>query len=148
MRLTDVCTRLDDTIAIAALYLCTLSMLTRLRRQNQRWRVYPRSLVNENRWLAQRFGTDEGMVDFGLGQRKNFHDLMDELLEYLREDAERFDCVAEIEHARVILQRGTSAHQQIRTFREAMAGGADKEGALRAVVDMLIETTREGIEVA
>ena len=87
-------------------------------------------------------------MDFGLGQRKNFHDLMDELLEYLREDAERFDCVAEIEHARVILKRGTSAHQQIRTYREAMAGGADKEGALRAVVDMLIETTREGIEVA
>lgn len=147
MRLTDVCTRLDDAITVAALFLCTLSMLTRLRRQNQRWRVYPRSLVNENRWLAQRFGTDEGMVDFGVGQRKPFDDLLDELLDYLREDAEKLDCVAEIEHAREIVKRGSSAHRQIRTYHEAMAGGAGKEGALRAVVDMLIETTREGIEM-
>ena len=148
MRLTDVCTRLDDALSIAALFVCTLSMLTRLRRRNQRWRVYPRTLVNENRWLAQRFGTDEGMVDFGLGQRKPFADLIVELLEYLREDAERLDCVAEIEHAREIVKRGTSAHQQIRTYREAMADGASKDEALRAVVDVLIATTREGIDAA
>ena len=56
MRITDVCTRLDDAIAVAALYRCLVRMLTRLRRANQRWRDYSTFLINENRWLAQRYG--------------------------------------------------------------------------------------------
>jgi len=60
MRSTDVCTSLDDGIAIAALFQCIISMLARLRKGNQRWRVYPVSLVNENRWLAQRYGVTRG----------------------------------------------------------------------------------------
>src|SRR3546814_10892167 len=56
MRITDVCTRLDDGITVAALYACNLSMLWRLRRSNQRWSVYANMLVRENRWLAQRYG--------------------------------------------------------------------------------------------
>jgi len=58
MRITDIPTRLDDTVAIAALYQCILSMLWRLRVENQRWRLYPRMLVGENRWRAQRHGID------------------------------------------------------------------------------------------
>ena len=67
MRITDVCTRLDDAIAIAAIFRCLLRMLYRLRRRNQRWRIYPRMLVDENRWRAQRYGLDAGLVDFGRG---------------------------------------------------------------------------------
>ena len=145
MRLTDVCTRVDDAMAIAAMYMCTLSMLTRLRKHNQRWRVYTRSLVNENRWLAQRYGIDEGLVDFGKGQRVAYAELLEELIGYLREDAERLGCVAELEHTREIVKRGTSAHQQLRTYHEALAKGATKEEALRGVVDMLIEATTDGI---
>ncbi|MBV9523237.1 MAG: carboxylate-amine ligase, partial [Alphaproteobacteria bacterium] len=58
MRIPDICTRLDDGIAIAALYRCILRMLWRLKRQNQRWRIYARMLINENRWRAQRYGID------------------------------------------------------------------------------------------
>ena len=68
MRITDVCTRLEDGIAIAALFRCLLRMLWRLRRQNQRWRRYPPMLVSENRWRAQRYGIEEGLVDFGKGE--------------------------------------------------------------------------------
>ena len=65
MRIADVCTRLDDAIAIASLYRCLLRMFWRLRLDNQRWRSYLGMLVNENRWRAQRYGTDAGLVDFG-----------------------------------------------------------------------------------
>ena len=41
MRVTDVCTRIDDAISIAALFACTLRMLWRLRAANQKWRSYP-----------------------------------------------------------------------------------------------------------
>ena len=68
MRISDVCTRLKDASAIAALFQCLLRMLYRLRRSNQRWRSYAHMLINENRWRAQRYGVDEGMIDFGRGQ--------------------------------------------------------------------------------
>jgi carboxylate-amine ligase len=144
MRITDVCTRFDDAICIASLFLCWLRMLYRLRRANQRWRRYASMLISENRWLAQRHGFEKGLVDFGKGKLVAYTQLLDEILALVREDAEHFDCVAEVEHARTILVRGTSAHWQTRTFEEAIAGGASDEEALRTVVDMLIrETTRD-----
>ena len=141
MRITDVCTRIDDAICCAALFRCLCRMLYRLRRDNQRWRVYARMLVDENRWRAQRYGLDEGMVDFGRGEIVPFADLMEELFGILREDAECFDCVKEIEHARRIIERGTSSHMQVEVYREALRSGATQEAALKRVVDVLIEVT-------
>lgn len=145
MRITDVCTRLEDSICIAALYRCWLRMLYRLRRQNQRWRRYVALLVNENRWRAQRYGTDEGLVDFGKGEIVPYSDLLEEMLEIIREDAEYFDCVPEVEHARTILARGTSAHRQIKTYERAKADGASEDEAFKSVVDMLIKETLHGL---
>ncbi len=145
MRVTDVCTRLDDAICCAALFRCICRMLYRLRRDNQRWRVYASMLVHENRWRAQRYGLDRGMVDFGRGEIVPFSDLMEELIELLREDADHFDCHAEINRIREIVRRGTSAHLQLKAYREALEAGATHEEALRAVVDFLVETTLEGV---
>ena len=145
MRITDVCTRLDDSVAIAALYVCILSMLYRLRKGNQRWRVYPRTMIDENRWLAQRYGVQGNLVDFGIGQPVPYADLLEEVIELVREDAERMDCVAEIEHAREIVKRGTSAHHQQQVYQEAVGQGAEPRDALKSVVDMLIEETTVGL---
>jgi len=144
MRVTDVCTRLEDALCCTALFRCICRMLYRLRRDNQRWRIYTRTLVDENRWRAQRYGIDEGMVDFGRGEIVPFPQLMDELLELVREDAEHFGCVAEVEHARTIVERGTSSHMQAACYREALEAGATPEEALRAVVDVVMEATLAG----
>ena len=133
-------------MSIAALYVCWLRMLYRLRVRNQRWRRYPRMLIAENRWRAQRYGIDRGLVDFGLGTVVGYPDLLEEMIELCAEDAEALDCTAEVGHARRIVARGTSAHWQIRTYRDAIAGGASEREALEAVVDMLIEETMHGIE--
>ena len=145
MRVTDVCTRLDDAICCAALFRCICRMLYRLRRDNQRWRVYASMLVHENRWRAQRYGLDRGMVDFGRGEIVPFSDLMEELIGLVREDADYFDCHSEIDRIREIARRGTSAHLQLKAYREALETGATHEEALRAVVDFLVETTLEGV---
>jgi carboxylate-amine ligase len=145
MRITDVCTRIEDGICIAALYLCLMRMLYRLRRSNQRWRRYARMLLNENRWRAQRYGFDEGLIDFGKTEIVAYGELLEEMLELIAEDAEYFDCVEETRHAREILQRGTSAHWQLSTYQAAVAGGADPEFALRSVVDLLIAESRAGL---
>jgi len=141
MRSTDVCTSLDDAVAIAALFQCLISMLVRLRKDNQRWRVYPVSLVNENRWLAQRYGITKGLVDLGKGAIVPYIDLLSEILDLVAEDADRLGCAKEIAHARAIVERGTSATWQIEAFRTAKDNGADDDKALNAVVDMLIERT-------
>jgi carboxylate-amine ligase len=142
MRIADVCTRLEDGIAIAALYRCLLRMLWRLKRHNQRWRIYARMLINENRWRAARYGIDESLVDFGRRALVPYADLLEEILALVREDAEHLGCLPEVEHARSIVRRGTSAHAQRRIFEEARRNGAAKHEALQAVVDWLIETTK------
>ncbi|MBL8669641.1 MAG: carboxylate-amine ligase [Alphaproteobacteria bacterium] len=144
MRIADVCTRLEDALAVAAIYRCILSMLHRLRRANQRWRVYARMLIEENRWRAQRYGFERGLVDFGKGKVEPALGLVEEILALVREDAEAFGCVAEVEHARAILARGTSADRQRGVLLEALAAGADRTEALRAVVDWLIAETVAG----
>jgi len=141
MRITDVCPLLADGITIAALFRCILRMLYRLRRQNQRWRYYPPFLVRENRWRAQRYGTREGMVDFGKGVVVPFPELMEELLELVAEDAEHFDSVAEVARVRDIVKKGTSADRQLARFEAVKALGGTEQAALVAVVDGIIEDT-------
>ncbi|WP_413207657.1 carboxylate-amine ligase [Rhodospirillum sp. A1_3_36] len=141
MRIADVCTRLEDAICVAAIFRCLLRMLYRLRRSNQRWRQYARMLLAENRWRAQRYGIDEGLVDFGQGKVIPFSDLIEEILELIAPDAEAFGCQREVLHAREILARGTSAHQQTAVYYDAKRAGASREEALKAVVDHLIGAT-------
>jgi carboxylate-amine ligase len=145
VRICDISTRLEDTICIAALYRCWLRMLYRLRQNNQRWRRYEPMLTNENRWRAQRYGIDRGLVDFGKGAVVDYAELLEEMLNLVRDDAEFFGCVAEVEHAREVLANGTSAHRQVKTYRQALSQGAGEEEALKAVVDMLIEDTMHGL---
>ncbi len=145
MRMTDICTRMEDAICIAAFYRCELRMLWRLRRANQRWRQYDRFMISENRWRASRYGIDEGLIDFGKAAIIPFPELLEELISLVREDAEFFDCVAEVEHAREILRRGTSAHKQVSVWHEARKAGKENAEALRDVVDMLIEETAHGL---
>ncbi len=120
-------------------------MLYRLREDNQRWRIYSRMLVNENVWRAQRYGTDEGLIDYGIGEVVPYAELLDEIIELVRPDAEMLDCVEEVEQARDILKRGTSADRQRAAFAKAVADGASEKEALVAVVDFLIDETVAGL---
>lgn len=141
-RVMDVCTRIDDAVCIAAINVCLLRMLYRLRRSNQRWRTYARMLLMENRWRAMRYSFDEGLVDLGRGEIVPHAENLGDLIELIREDAEALGCTAEVEHAWKILERGTSAHRQVAAYERALASGASEHEALQAVVDLLIEETR------
>lgn len=143
MRICDVCTRIDDALAVAALFQCLLRMLYRLRLNNQRWRQYSAMLVDENRWRAQRYGVSGSLIDFGRGEAVAYADLLDELIDLVRDDAEALGCTQEILHLRQIQENGTSAHRQIMAYETALADGQTKDEALRSVVDRLIEETRD-----
>jgi carboxylate-amine ligase len=143
-RIMDVCTSVDDALCLAALDMCSLRMLYRLRGKNQRWRVYSALLLNENRWRAMRYSFDEGLIDLGKGHIIPFPQLMEELLDLIHDDAVALNCVKEVEHVRSILAHGTSAHRQLKVHEEALAEGASPEEAAAAVVDHLIVETARG----
>lgn len=147
-RIMDVCTRLDDAVAIAALLVCILRMLYRLRTRNQRWRIYTPMLIRENRWRAMRYSFDEGLIDLARGVVMPFSKLVEELIDLVAEDAEALGCTNELESILDIIKRGTSAHRQLRDFTEAKAAGKSDQEAYHAVVDTLIQHTAKGLETA
>jgi len=141
LRVTDVCTRLDDAISIAALYRGLLAALLRLKQRNQRWRLYANALIDENRWRAARYGVEGRLVDFGKGEAVDYALLLEELIELVREEAQAGGYWAEVQGARAILARGTSAQRQLQVYRAALDNGLDHAAALRAVVDWLCQET-------
>jgi carboxylate-amine ligase len=98
-------------------------------------------VIQESRWRSMRYGCDSGLIDFGLGEIVPYRKLLDELIELVREDAEALGCVAEVENARQIPERGNSARRQVAVYEAALARGAGKREALQAVVDHLIAET-------
>ncbi len=144
-RIMDVCTRLDDTVALTALLVCIMRMLYRLRTRNQRWRLYTPMLIRENRWRAMRYSFDEGLIDLAKGEVVPFEQLMSELCSLVSEDAKALGCEKEINGIHDILSRGTSAHRQLRDYDLERASGASAEDSLKSVVDTLICDTAEAL---
>ena len=144
-RIMDVCTRLDDTIALTALLVCVMRMLWRLRTRNQRWRIYTPMLIRENRWRAMRYSFDEGMIDFAKGSVVPCEELIEEMLAHVAEDSEALGCEQELASVRNIFARGTSAHQQLKDFADARTAGKSVADSLVSVVDTLIANTGAGL---
>ncbi|MFW5655267.1 MAG: carboxylate-amine ligase [Roseicyclus sp.] len=138
-RICDVCPRLEDALTLAAVVQCLTRHFMGLRQVNLRWRAYDRFLINENRWRAQRYGTSEGLIDFGRREIVPMSELVEELLELVRADAEALGCLAEVEALPGLLARGTSAERQRAVRAAALGAGATEAEAMKAVVDHLIE---------
>ena len=138
-RICDVQPRLEDALSLAALIQCTTRMLLRLKANNQRWRIYDRFLIQENRWRAQRYGVNAGLIDFGKREIVPMTDLVDELIELVGQDAEALGCVNEIEHLRDIAANGTSSDRQRAVYAKTCNAGGDHDAGMRAVVAHLIE---------
>jgi carboxylate-amine ligase len=139
-RICDIPTRVDDTIAIAALFQAIVAKLTKLIEQNLGFRLYRRMLIQENKWRAVRWGLEGKMIDFGKQKEVPTRDLVLELLDFVDDVLDELGSRKEIEHIHTILERRTSAEEQLRVFRET--------NDLNAVVDRLIELTMENVPVA
>ena len=141
MRVTDLPTKMEDTVAIAASYACLLRMLWRLQAENRRWRDFGSFLIGENLWRAQRYGVSDRLVDLASATLVPIEESVAQIVELVRPDAEALDCVAEVEHLRTICSRGTSADRQLAAYREALDADATADEALHAVVQTLIADT-------
>ena len=115
-RVCDIPTRVDDTIAIAALFQAIVAKLNKLIDKNLGFRLYRRMLIQENKWRAVRYGLEGKMIDFGKQTEVPVRDLVLELLEFVDDVVDELGSRKEIEHVHTILERGTSADRQLRSI--------------------------------
>lgn len=142
LRVADSCTRVDDTIAIAALYRCLVRRLDRDRELNAAMPASSRAIVLENIWRAQRYGIHAGFVDEETASMKSVDQTLEDMLRLIGEDAAELDCEIELDVLRDILVRGSSADSQLAIYEEARNRLRSTEKALGAVVDWLVGETR------
>ena len=137
-RVCDVCTRVEEAVCCAAILQAVVAKLWKLRRDNMTYRVYPSTMIEENKWRAVRFGLDGKLIDFGKEQELPARELIRELLEWFIDDVvDELGSRREVEYAFKIMREGTSADRQLATY--------DATGDLKAVVDRLIAETGEGV---
>lgn len=137
-RISDIPTRVDDTIAVAALFQAIVAKLSIMIDKNWGFRLYHRRLIQENKWRAIRYGLDGNLLDLGKQKEVPVKDLIRELLEFVDDVVDQLDSRKEIEHIHTILERGTSADEQLRVYHE-------NNQDFVPVVDMLIKNTLENV---
>jgi len=138
-RICDIPTRVDDTIAIAALFQALVAKVNKLLDRNLTFRLHHKMLIEENKWRAVRYGLEGKMIDFGKGIEVPVRTLIHEMLEFVDDVLDDLRSRKEVRHVLTILDRGTSADEQLRVWRET--------GDIKAVTDRLIEMTMENVPV-
>src|SRR5205809_1392934 len=138
-RICDAQSRVDDTIALAALMQAIVLKLQKLRRDNVTFRSYPRRLIDENRWRAGRYGLDGKLIDFGRKCEMDERELFHEMLEFIAPEIDELGNHAELAHIEKILREGTGADRQLAVWKQTHE--------IKAVVDHIIRETYEGLNV-
>ncbi len=142
LRIADSCTRLDDAVAIAALFRCLVRALDRDRAYNAGFDRVGRAITQENKWHAQRYGIAATFVDPFARSPLDLGQWLEQVLDFIAEDIAALDCEAEIKHLDTIIDGGTSADRQIDIFTKAKAAGRQRLTAIKEVIDWAAAETQ------
>src|SRR5881398_331637 len=137
VRVCDAQTRVDDTLAIAALIQAVIAKLFKLLWRNTTFRIYRRRLLDENRWRAARYGIDGKLIDFGREAEVDERLLLQELLEFVSTDVKELGSEKEMAHIERIIREGTGADRQLAAWARTQN--------IKAVVDHIVAETYEGL---
>lgn len=144
LRVADTCTRIEDALAIAALFRCLVRALDRNRGLNAGFDRVGRAITAENKWHAQRSGIAANFIDPFSRVPIDIRQWLDQVLAFVEADIEALGCRDEIRHLAKIIKGGTSADRQIGIFNEARAAGRRRLTAIHDVIDWVgQETLRE-----
>lgn len=138
LRAPDCCTRIEDAIAIAALYRALARRLMRDPWMNWDLTAVSRAIIVENKWRAQRYGMAGTFARIEGGGAVSVGEFLDQVVSEIAPDAQALGCVAEVAHCRTILDRGTSADMQIKLYEDF---ADNPEHGLRAVTEWVTRTT-------
>jgi carboxylate-amine ligase len=135
IRAMDSQTRLEHTVALAALVVALVKLLTERAQAGETAADPPWELVDENRWLAARYGLEAEMLD-RRGVRRPVRELTEELLAELRPHAAELGCSEQLEGVADLLRQGNGAHRQHMVF--------DANRDLHELVREIVEHTSPG----
>jgi carboxylate-amine ligase len=137
LRIADSCTRAEDSVALAALYRAMVRRLYMNPTVHQDLDSVDRALAVENKWRAQRYGTQASFVSRdGAIPIEQF---LDDVCDDLAPDIEALDCEDEIDHCRTLVKYGSSADHQIDVFQHHKHRGSAT--ALRNVCSWIADAT-------
>ena len=139
VRVCDAQSRVDDTLAIAALIQAIIARLYKLLERNITFRVYRRRLLDENRWRASRYGIDGKLIDFGREEEVETRSLLNELLEFVSTEVNELGTAKEMAHIERIMREGTGADRQLEVW--------ERTKDMKTVVDQIVDETYEGLNV-
>jgi carboxylate-amine ligase len=140
VRVCDAQSRVDDTLAIAALIQAIISKLHKLLHQNITFRIYRRRLLDENRWRAARYGIDGKLIDFGREAELAERNLLTELLDFVATEVKELGSEREMAHIARIIREGTGADRQLAAW--------ERTQDMKAVVDHIVVETYDGLPVS
>ena len=144
LRIMDSCTSVEDAVAIASLYRAIVRHLIRHPEVNSNTTALACSLQQENRWRAQRYGTQGTFFCEDGTDALPFRQILGRLTERLQDDITALGIQREIAHLLKIPARGTSAHLQRRLLNRLRREGLERGSASRAVARWLMESTHVG----
>jgi len=140
VRVCDAQSRVDDTLAIAALIQAVIVKLHKLLSRNITFRVYRRRLLDENRWRASRYGIEGKLIDFGKEAEVDTRSLLNELLEFVSTEVNELGTGNEMAHIERIMREGTGADRQLAVW--------ERTQDMKAVVDNIVAETYEGLNAS
>jgi carboxylate-amine ligase len=109
----------------------------KLMQRNLSFRTYKRALINENKWRAARYGVHGQLIDFGKETEVPFHQLLEELIEFVDDVVDELNCREEVNYLREIVKNGTGADRQLAVYEQTRD--------LKKVVDYIVEETNYGL---
>ncbi len=99
LRIADACTRLEDSLCLAALFRCLVRLCVRRPDLNAGLDGVSRAIAGENLWRAQRDGIRAELIDEARGGAVSFAEALDGVLALIAEDAQALGCEAEVARA-------------------------------------------------
>jgi glutamate---cysteine ligase / carboxylate-amine ligase len=141
LRIADVCTRVEDGVALAALFRALIATLVSHPELGAQRSTHTRRLVDENRWYAKRDGTGAQFIDEQQQTAVPLAELLSQLFDVIAPEADRLGCKPALTRIEGIMANGSSAHAQLRIYNERRVAGESRNKALHHVVDWLIDTT-------
>jgi carboxylate-amine ligase len=112
VRAMDSQTRLEHTLALTALVVSLVKLLTERLSSGEPPAEPTWEMLDENRWLAARHGLEADLYDAATGERRAVRSLAEELLEQLEPHARELGCERQLAGVRDILSAGNGARRQ------------------------------------
>jgi glutamate---cysteine ligase / carboxylate-amine ligase len=133
VRAMDAQTRVDHTLAIAALVQCLVKELCEHFEAGKRLSHYPYEMLDENKWLAARHGLDGELVDLPKTNRVATRELVRRVRKRVQPHAEELDCADDLAGLDDLLERGNGAARQVVVY--------EANHDLREVMREIVEAT-------